>query len=158
MTTRPESTARGECTDALTSFQAPRAGLWRAKSGSGRTELAVRKDTSKPNSERACSRSSTVPFAKDPKRSMGHVLGAENRIFLIAATMPQRAMAAAPVESCQSLPNRSPWGRLGSVVYTCSRQHRRRRRFNHFWSISLSRPLGLAIFWPWFASRALGEH
>ena len=66
--------------------------------------------------------------------------------------------AAAPVKSCQSLPNRSPWGRLGSVLYTCKRLHRRRRRFNHFWSISLSRPLGLAIFWPWFASRAPREH
>ena len=67
-------------------------------------------------------------------------------------------MAAAPVESCQSLPKRSPWGRLGSVLYTRKRLRRMRRRFNHFWSISLSRPLGLAIFWPWFASRALREH
>ena len=49
-------------------------------------------------------------------------------------------MAAAPVESCQSLPNRSPWGRLGSVLYTRKRLHRMRRRFKHFWSISLSRP------------------
>ena len=63
-------------------------------------------------------------------------------------------MAAAPVESCQFLSNRSPWGRLGSVLYTCNRLRRIRRRFNHFWSISLSRPLGLAIFWPRFASRA----
>ena len=50
-------------------------------------------------------------------------------------------MAAAPVESCQSLSKRSPWGRLGSVSYTCKRLHRMRRRFKHFWSISLSRPL-----------------
>ena len=57
-------------------------------------------------------------------------------------------MAAAPAESCQSLPNRSPWGRLGSVLYTCNRLHRIRRRFKHFWSNSLSRPLGLAIFLP----------
>ena len=68
------------------------------------------------------------------------------------------SMPAAPMESCQSLSNRSPWGRLGSVLYTCKRLHRIRRRFNHFWSISLSRPLGLAIFWPRFASRALREH
>ena len=47
-------------------------------------------------------------------------------------------MAAAPVESCQSLPKRSPWGRLGSVLYTCKRLHRMRRRFKHFWSISLN--------------------
>ena len=49
-------------------------------------------------------------------------------------------MAAAPAESCQFVALRSPWGRLGSVLYTCKRLHRRRRRFNHFWSISLSRP------------------
>ena len=49
-------------------------------------------------------------------------------------------MAGAPVESCRSPPKRSPWGRLGSVLYTCKRLHRRRRRFKHFWSISLSRP------------------
>jgi hypothetical protein len=38
-------------------------------------------------------------------------------------------MAAAPVESCQSLPKRSLWGRLGSELYTCKRLHRIRRRF-----------------------------
>jgi len=55
-------------------------------------------------------------------------------------------MAAAPVESSQSLSKRCPWGRLGSVLYRCKRLHRRRRRFKHFWPISLSRPLDLAIF------------
>ena len=54
--------------------------------------------------------------------------------------------AAAPVESCQSPSKRCPWGRLGSVLYTCKRVRRVRRRFKHFWSNSLSRPLGLAIF------------
>ena len=63
-------------------------------------------------------------------------------------------MAAVPVESCQSLPKRSPRGRLGSVLYTCNCLHRIRRGFKQFWPISLSRPLGLAIFLPWFASRA----
>ena len=67
-------------------------------------------------------------------------------------------MAAAPVESCQSLPGWCPWGRLGSVLYTCTRLHRMRRRFHHFWSISLSRPLALAIFRPGFAFKALREH
>ena len=55
-------------------------------------------------------------------------------------------MAAAPAESCQSLPNRSPWGRLGSVLYTCTRLRRIRRRFNHFWSNSLSRPRTRLLF------------
>jgi len=44
------------------------------------------------------------------------------------------------VESCQSPPKRCPWGRLGSVLYTCKRLRRMRRRFKHFWSISLSSP------------------
>ena len=50
-------------------------------------------------------------------------------------------MTAAPAESCQSLPKRSPWGRLGSVLYTCKRLHRIRRRFKHSRPNSLSRPL-----------------
>ena len=55
-------------------------------------------------------------------------------------------MAATPVESCRSLPKRSPWGRLGSVLYTCTRLRRMRRRFNHFWSISLSRQRSFSKF------------
>ena len=46
-------------------------------------------------------------------------------------------MAAAPMESCQSLPERSPWGRLGSVPYTRKRLHRTRRRFQHISANSL---------------------
>ena len=46
-------------------------------------DLACRKDTSKQNSERTCSRLSIARFANGPKRSMGHVLGAEKGIFLI---------------------------------------------------------------------------
>ena len=58
----------------------------------------------------------------------------------------RRSMTAEPAESCQSLPGRCPWGHLGSVLYTRKRLRRMRRRFKHFWPISLSRPLGLAIF------------
>ena len=68
---------------------------------------------SKPNA--TCSHSSIVRFAYGPKRPMGHVLGAEKGIFLIRRGRPHGPMAAAPMESCQSLPKRSPWGRLGSV-------------------------------------------
>ena len=92
---------------------------------------------------------------------MGHVLGTEKGNFLIRGDDGAMSMAAAPVESCQSLSNRSPWGRLGSVLYTCKRLRCVRRRFNHFWSISLSRPLALAIFRPRFcfqsSPRALGR-
>ena len=46
--------------------------------------------------------------------------------------------AAAPVESCQSLPQRSPWDCLGSGPYTVSRLHRMRRRFQHILANSLN--------------------
>ena len=67
-------------------------------------------------------------------------------------------MAAAPVESCQSVVLRSPWGRLGSVLYTCNRLHRMRRRIQHFWSISPSSPRSFGMNYLTMASRALGEH
>ena len=67
-------------------------------------------------------------------------------------------MAAALVETCQSLPKRPPRGRLGSLVDVRNRLHRMRRRFNHFWSISLSSPQSNSNFRPLFAFRALGEH
>ena len=38
-------------------------------------------------------------------------------------------MAAAPAKTCQSVALRSPWGRLGSILYTCKRLRRRRHRF-----------------------------
>ena len=46
-------------------------------------------------------------------------------------------MTAEPAESCQSLSQRSPWGRLGSVLYTCKRLRRVRRRFKHLSANSL---------------------
>ena len=93
-------------------------------------------------------RLSVVPFAKGPKRSMGHLLGAEKIIFFFNSRPMSRhgPMAGAPVESCQSLPKQvSPWGRLGSVLYTCKRLHRMRRRFKHFWPISLSSHTELSL-------------
>ena len=48
-------------------------------------------------------------------------------------------MTAAPVESCRFVARRCPWGRLGSVLDTRKRLHRMRRRFKHFWSISLNK-------------------
>ena len=46
------------------------------------------------------------------------------------------SMAAAPVESCQFVALRSPWGRLGSVLYTCNRLRRKRGRFDRWIHIS----------------------
>ena len=97
----------------------------------GAVKLAACKDTSKHNSERACSCLSIVQLANGPKRSIGHVLGAEKIIFLIR-DIDGPAMIAAAVESCQSVVLRSPWGRLVSKLYTCNRLHRIRGRFNHF--------------------------
>ena len=42
------------------------------------------------------------------------------------------AMAGASVESCRCVVLRSRGGFLGSVLYTCNRLRRIRRRFNHF--------------------------
>ena len=64
--------------------------------------------------------------------------GRKNLFFLIRAFDNDATMAAAPVESCQSVALRSPWGRLGSVLYTCKRLHRTRRRFQHISANSLS--------------------
>ena len=57
--------------------------------------------------------------------------GQKTYFFKSRPTMAPWSMAAAPVESCQSLSKRSPWGRLGSVLYTCKRLHRTRRGFKH---------------------------
>jgi len=65
-------------------------------------------------------------------------------------------MAAAPAESCQSPPERSPWGRLGSVLYTCNRLHRTRRRFQHISATSLSSAAHKTMNYLAMASTALG--
>ena len=62
--------------------------------------------------------------------------GRKRKFFNSRLTTQPYAMAAAPVESCQSLPNRCPWGRLGSVLYTCNRQQRMRGRFHRWIQIS----------------------
>ncbi len=63
---------------------------------------------------------------------MGHLLGAKKKIFLLIRDIDDATVAAAPVESCQSLPKRCPWGRLGSLLDTCNRLRRMRGRF-HRW-------------------------
>ena len=117
--------------------------------GRGPVELAGCKTLETSTFETSSSCLSILQFATGPKRSIGHLLGAETGFFFYSRqTVRHGQMAAAPVESCQSLPGRCPWGRLGSVLYTCNRLHRMRRRFNHFWSISLSSPRSISIFWP----------
>ena len=65
-------------------------------------------------------------------------------------------MAAAPVESCQSVVLRGPWGRFGSVLYTCNRLHRMRRRFQHISANSLISAAHKTMNYLAMASRALG--
>ena len=45
-------------------------------------------------------------------------------------------MTAASMESCRFVALSSPWGRLGSVLYTCNRQRRVRGRFHRYIHIS----------------------
>ena len=54
----------------------------------------------------------------------------------IAAEGARRSMAAAPMESCQSVVLRSPWGRLGSVVDVRKRLHRTHGGFHRCIHIS----------------------
>ena len=70
--------------------------------------------------------------------------------------MPPWFKAAAPVESCQSLPQRSPWGRLGSGLYMASRLHRMRRRIQHILANSLSIATHLSMNYLAMASRTPG--
>ena len=64
---------------------------------------------------------------------MGHVLGAKKEFFLIRGTEADEATGRPrrfnPVNPCQT---GLPGGRLGSVLYTCKRLRRMRRRFKHF--------------------------
>ena len=71
---------------------------------------------------------------------MGHVLGAEKRNFLIRGR-GRPAVYGGRAGGILSIPAQEvSLGRLGSVLYTCKRLHRMRRRFNNFWSISLGSP------------------
>ena len=113
----------------------------------GRFELAGCKTLETSTFETSSSCLSILQFATGPKRSIGHLLGAEG--CSSRPTVRHGHTAAAPVESCQSLPGRCPWGRLGSVLYTCKRLHRIRRRFKHGRILSTSRPTGPGIAWQW---------
>jgi len=83
--------------------------------------------------------------------------GPKKIFFNIAAEGALRSMAAAPAKTCQSLPKRSPWGRLGSVLYTCKRLYRTRRRFQHISANSLISAAHKTMNYLAMASRALGE-
>ena len=74
--------------------------------------------------------------------------------------MDDAAMAGASVESCQFVAQKSPRGRLGSLLDMCNRLRRLRRRFQS--KIHLPRCFALYLYWPWFAKdfdpELSGEH
>ena len=80
------------------------------------------------------------------------------KIIFLFRDIDRPAMAAAPVESCQYVVLRSPWGRIGSVLYTNKRLHRTRRRFQHISANSLSSAAHKTMNSLAMASRALREH
>ena len=82
--------------------------------------------------------------------------GPKKEIFYFAAEGALRSMAAAPVESCQSVVLRPPRGRLWSVLYTCNRLPRTPRRFQHISANSLSTAAHKTMNSLAMASRALG--
>ena len=67
-----------------------------------------------------------------------------------------RHKAAAPVESCQSVAPRSPWGCLGWLLYTRKRLHRMRHSFQHISANSLISAAHKTMISLAMASRALG--
>ena len=85
-------------------------------------------------------------FASGPKRSAPPG-GRKNNFFNSRIGGP--AVAAAPVESCQSLPKRSPWGRLGRYYTRASAYAAYAAASSIFGHFSADRQ---AITWPWFAS------
>ena len=101
--------------------------------GSFVSAFSVERHTSLDNT--TCSRLSTVRFATGPKRSMGHVMGAE-KIFFLFRDVDGPAMAPASVESCRCVVMRSPRGRLGSLLDVGNRLRRMRGRFNRWIHIS----------------------
>ena len=83
----------------------------------------------RPVSTRLRTRLARVRFATGPKRSMGHFLGVEkNKFFNSRLTVPpRRPRRWNPVKIVVLRP---PGGRLGSILDTCNRLRRVRRRFS----------------------------
>ena len=59
----------------------------------------------------------------------GTLTGGRKKVIFLFASLTMPKWSAAPVESCQSMLERSLWGRLGSVLYTFNLLHRMRHRF-----------------------------
>ena len=84
-------------------------------------------------------------------------MGGEKINFLSRDT-DDTAMAGMSVATCQFVVSRSLGGRSRSIPYTCNRLRRLRRRFEPFWSISLSKSARWTMNSLALASRALREH
>ena len=69
-------------------------------------------------------------WSKEINRTL--IGGEKGNIFLFAVLK----WSVAPVECCQFVVYRSPWGRLGSVLDVRSRLHRTHRRLDHIYQFS----------------------
>ena len=75
---------------------------------------------------------SQVPFRELlVQRDQWDVLGAEKINFLIRVADGRSHHGGRRLESCRSVAQRSPWARLGSVLYTCNRLRRMRPGSGH---------------------------
>ena len=105
-----------------------------------------------------CSCLSILPFANGPKRSMGHVLGAETGCFLIRGR-GRPTVYGGRAGLILSIPAQQvSLGRLGSALYTVSRLHRMRRRSEGLSGNSLDTPSHSSMNYLAMASRAPREH
>ena len=69
-------------------------------------------------------------WSKEINRTL--IGGEKGNIFLFAVLK----WSIAPVECCQFVVQRSPWGRLGSVLYVRNRLHRMHRCLGHIYQFS----------------------
>jgi hypothetical protein len=71
-----------------------------------------------------------VPFGSPMvRRDQWDTYWGPKKIIFLIRDIDDPAMTGASVESCQFVVLRSPWGRLGSIVYTCKRLRRVSGRF-----------------------------
>ena len=96
-------------------------------------------------------------WSKETNRTL---TGGQEKLIFLIRDIDGRTMTAAPVESCQFVVLRSPWGRLGSLLDVRERLHRTRGGFHR--CIHMSKVLCALLLWTMipqsFQSRALWEH
>ena len=89
------------------------------------------------------------------QRDQWYTYWGPKKIHFLIRAIDGPAMTAAPVESCLGVAQISPWGRLGSLLYTCNRLRRMRGRFQHISANSLITAAHKTMNYLAMASRAL---